>query len=414
MDEKDKFALVRTPSSAVEKTSLAGTLILSTMVSDILAVVPVDLDVLVSEGKRIRRRQGMTPEDIRAFGLFFRAAVAGHGHAQLLVYECYLDGHGVQPDLAKALEWFHKSAESGFASAQCRLGDFYHGQQNYVVAVKWYRKAAEQGDAPAQCSLGNCYFAGEGVPQDYVEAAKWTRKAAEQGNAIAQKNFGVLYDEGRGIPQNYAEAIRWYSKAAEQGNAGAQYNLGVCYLTGQGVPEDYNEAVKWFRKAAGQGLVEAQDSLALCYEKITFAFSDFLASHVPLIGDCSLLPYPKKTIQYAIRSVMDDYETKREETTNQTLREGYDRIIPTLSFLFTRLVHDWQEIEQEDREAIANLSRFDSFPDWALPLKLKYLDDERASIERADVAIEVLTEKVARERRSAVDAAELMRSDQKF
>jgi len=33
-----------------------------------------------------------------------------------------------------------------------------------------------------------------------------------------------------------------------------------------------------------------------------------------------------------------------------------------------------------------------------LPLKLKYLDDERASIEAAEVATEVLTDEVERER----------------
>lgn len=405
-NETKNFALVPKPPSAIEKAEPGAKRVLSNMVADILAIAPVDLDALVSEGKRIQLREGMTPEDIRAFDLFHRAAVAGHGEAQLLLHQCYLYGYGVREDLAKTLEWFHKSAKSGFAPAQDQLADhYYHGEQDYVAAVKWYRKAAEQGDAHAQCSLGSCYCDGEGVRQDYVEAVKWTRKAAEQGNAIAQKNLGVFYDEGHGVPQDYAEAVGWYQKAAEQGLAGAQNDLGVCYEMGQGVPQDYNEAVKWFQKAADQGLAEARYGLGRCYEEIAFTFSDFLAPHSPLIGDCSLLPYPKKTIQYAIWAVMDDYETKRENTTNQTLREGYVKMIPTLSYLFTRLIHDWQEIEPEDKEAIAQLSRLDSFPDWALPLKLKYLDDERARNEAAEVACEVLKDKVVREKQGAVDAA---------
>lgn len=413
MNEKNDFALVPRPPAALEKTEPGAKRILSVMIADTLALTrELDLDALVLEGKRIQRCQGMTPEDIRAFDLFHCAAVAGHGEAQLLVYECYLNGHGVQEDLAKALEWFHKSAESGFADAQCRLADFcYYGQeggcfqQDHVEAVKWYRKAAEQGDAHAQCSLGLCYYNGEGVRQDYAEAAKWTREAAEQGSVIAQENLGVAYDRGDGVPQDYAEAARWHQKAAEQGNAGAQNNLGVCYEAGQGVPQDDNEAVKWFRKAADQGLAEAQYSLARCYEKIVAEFCDFLATHTPLIGDCSLLPYPKKTIHYAIASVLNDYENKREDTTNQTLCEKLDKIIPTLRHALTRLVSDWQEIEPEDRGAIAKLSRFDSFPDWALPLKLKYFDDERAAEEACEVAIQVIADKVDREKKGVGDAA---------
>ncbi|MGD1087139.1 MAG: response regulator [Verrucomicrobiota bacterium] len=141
--------------------------------------------------------------------------------------------------------------------------------------------------------------------------------------------------------------------------------------------------------------------IPLDYENIVGEFTDFLASHSPLIGDCSLLPYPKKTIHYAIASVLNDYESKREDTTNQALLEKYEKIIPTLRYALTRLVNDWQEIDPEDKEAIAKLSRFDTLPDWALPLKLKYLDDERARNEACEMAIQVIKDKVEREKNSA-------------
>jgi TPR repeat protein len=411
MADNENHSLIRRTTSAVEKAAPGAKRLLSVMVKDMLALAcdtsfaHSDLDALVLEGKRIQRRQGMTPEDIQAFDLFHRAAVSGHREAQLLVFECYLDGNGVREDIEKALEWFHRSAESGFAPAQCRLADFYyHGGQDYAPAVKWYRKAAEQGDASAQCSLGLCYHDGEGVPKDYIEAVKWTSKAAEQGNVIAQNNLGVCYDRGEGVQQNYTEAFRWHQKAAENGSAGGQNDLGICYEMGQGIPQNYYEAVKWYREAAEQGNVEAQINLARCYEKIVGEFCDFLATHNPLIGDCSLLPYPKKTIHYALAWVLNGYENKREETTNQTLREKLDKIIPTFRYALTRLVDNWQEIEQEDTEAVATLSSFDSFPDWALPLKLKYLDDERASIEACEVACQVIEDKVRREKMNGADS----------
>ena len=248
-----------------------------------------------------------------------------------------------------------------------------------VEAVQWYRKAAEQGDADAQYKLGLCYQDGRGVGKDEGEAEKWQDKARE----IWRKN---------------AEDAPVVSDAED---AETSFNLGMNYYRGEGVPQDYIEAIKWFRKAADQGFAEAQYNLTRCYEKIVFAFNDFLPPDAPLIGDSSLLPYPKKTIHYAIAAVMEDYRTKRENTTNQTLREEYDKIIQTFSYLLTRLAHDWQEIPPEDKAAIAKLGRFDSFPDWALPLKLKYLDDERASIEACDMTIQVMKDRIDREKNVA-------------
>jgi len=252
-------------------------------------------------------------------------------------------------------------------------------------------------DAKTLFIRGLTYYSDDGSAQDRVKAIKWFRKAAEHGLADAQSILGLCYAIGDGVPKDIAEAVKWHHKAAEQGNANAQNNLGACYEAGQGVPQDYNEAAKWFRKAADQGVTEAQDNLTNCYKKIVLAFNDFLPD-TTLIGDCSLLPYPKKIIHYAIAAVIDDYETKRENTTNQTLRDEYNKMISNFGWLLTRLVHDWQEIEQEDKEAVAKLNSFDSFPDWALPLKLKYLDDERAIDEVLDMKIEVMKCKIEREK----------------
>ncbi len=174
----------------------------------------------------------------------------------------YKSGQGVEQDYVKAVEWYRKAAEQGYALAQCNLGVCYaNGQgvkQDYTEAVKWYRKAAEQGYARAQRNLGGCYYKGEGVKQDYSEAAKWYRKAAEQGNASAQCNLGACYCNGQGVKQDYTEAVKWYRKAAEQGDATAQCNLGGCYDNGHGVKQDRDEAIKWWRKAAEQGDARAK------------------------------------------------------------------------------------------------------------------------------------------------------------
>jgi TPR repeat protein len=47
-------------------------------------------------------------------------------------------------------------------------------------AVEWYLKAADKGFAPAQYRLGMLYVSGDGVLQDRKEARKWIEKAADQ------------------------------------------------------------------------------------------------------------------------------------------------------------------------------------------------------------------------------------------
>ena len=65
----------------------------------------------------------------------------------------YEDGTGVEQSDEKAVEWWQKAAEQGFASAQYKLGYmYYHGygiEESYEKAVEWYQKAAEQGYEPA-------------------------------------------------------------------------------------------------------------------------------------------------------------------------------------------------------------------------------------------------------------------------
>jgi TPR repeat protein len=66
----------------------------------------------------------------------------------------YEHGLGVGKDYKKALEWFRKAADQGYAVAQCNLGFMYANgfgvEKNDEKALEWCRKAAEQEDPAAQ------------------------------------------------------------------------------------------------------------------------------------------------------------------------------------------------------------------------------------------------------------------------
>ena len=75
-------------------------------------------------------------------------------HLTVTLAICYYNGTGVEKDEQKAVEWYKKAAEQGYASAQFNLAVCYENgtgvEKDEQEAVEWYKKAAEQGYASAQ------------------------------------------------------------------------------------------------------------------------------------------------------------------------------------------------------------------------------------------------------------------------
>jgi len=134
-------------------------------------------------------------------------------------------------------------------------------------------------------------------------------------------------------------------------------------------------------------------------QKIVFAFADLMVENPPLIGDCSVLPYPKATIQNAIGEIISHYEIERDVAYDPDIQKKHDETILFYQNLRNGLAYYWHEIDSGDKDAIAKLNGLTSFPEWALPLKLKYLDHEKASEEACDAEIQRLINKTEREKK---------------
>jgi hypothetical protein len=300
-------------------------------------------------------------------------------------------------------------SESTSRSLSVRRAQSVTLRQNSLV-TRGLQDIARLGDRPAdpetQFMFGQMFMDGDGVEQDYSAAAHWFRIAGESGHAGAQHNLALMCENGKGVPQDYSEAAIWYRMAANQGHAGSQNNLGVLFETGRGIAQNNFHALELYRMGAGNGDKNAREnyqrlksrleesSLRDHYSNIVCAFCDLIESNMPLIGDCSMLPYPKRTILYALRWLMDYWESKRETAADQTLIDRYDNLVETNSYLFTHLGDDWHDLESEDKVAIAELNKCDSFPDWALPLKRKYINEETARNEALGVVHEVVVDRV--------------------
>jgi len=138
--------------------------------------------------------------------------------------QMYLDGTGVPQNLAEAMRLYLPSAQKNTAVAIYYIGQIYlRGDhtvpRDYAKAMQWYQRAAELGFARAQNDIGYMLEEGLGVKRDVAAAAKWYRLAAEQGWGKAQVNMGRLYEDGQGVQQDRKEAFYWYRLAADSRGA---------------------------------------------------------------------------------------------------------------------------------------------------------------------------------------------------
>lgn len=129
-------------------------------------------------------------------------------------------------------------------------------------------------------------------------------------------------------------------------------------------------------------------------QQVVDAFIDCMADDPPFIGNSGLLPYPKSVILYALGEMLNHCEQRQKTINDPDLREPYDKMIPKLQWLTNTLIYQWHDLNPEDKDAVAALNRLNSFPEWALPLKQKYLDHERAANEAFDATLRRMKRRV--------------------
>lgn len=129
----------------------------------------------------------------------------GYGKAYFLLYWVYIGKQGDECDELEgrryadlSMQWSLRNREtddveiwSDLGELYMELGDIYMEPSDYdqfSKAVHWFRKAAEYGYAYAQNQLSHCYMFGLGVPEDLQQAEKWSMAAALQGDKIGKAN----------------------------------------------------------------------------------------------------------------------------------------------------------------------------------------------------------------------------------
>ncbi len=127
-------------------------------------------------------------QNATAFRWMLRVAEAGHAAAQNNIGLSYLHGLGVEKDLAKAFDWFEKSAKQGLSYAQSELAMLYYQQHQLQRAQYWWSLAARQNDEYAQFNLASLLLEQNHIQQAY----DWFNKALDNKHPGAQAALDEL------------------------------------------------------------------------------------------------------------------------------------------------------------------------------------------------------------------------------
>jgi TPR repeat protein len=177
-----------------------------------------------------------------------QSAIQGNMVSQYAIGSAYRRGICTAQDNSKAVEWYTKAANLGYANAQNNLAYMYECglgvEKDCQLAIYWYRKAADQGHAASQNNLGHAYRWGIGVEQSDADAIKWYQKSVDQNCKEAQNNLAYMYENGFGVEKNIDKALELYNLAVDQGANHSYYNMAVCLTRA----EKYTDVVRLIEK----------------------------------------------------------------------------------------------------------------------------------------------------------------------
>lgn len=178
-----------------------------------------------------------------------------------------IDENASEEDKVEFKELYLK-AQNGDSDAQYHLGvrlslGRYGASKNRSLASDWYKKSADGGNIKAMVSLADYYKDGEVDGKDVEDAICLYKKAALAGNLGAQHVLAEIFSSGESVPVDYAEALKWALLAADNdGTADVQCLVGKCYEEGLGTEKNMTKAFQYYQKAAKKDSPEARSALA--------------------------------------------------------------------------------------------------------------------------------------------------------
>jgi tetratricopeptide (TPR) repeat protein len=193
---------------------------------------------------------GYYTESIKYFSLIHeRYPLASHKLAEIYFYSL-----GVDKDIKLAKQYATISARRELPESLNFLGLIWLGGKDYEKAMVWFIKAGELGFAGALNNLGLMFKDGLGCDRDVLEALRLFKKSML---AVAQFNMGVVYYKGTLAKCNYQLALECFQDASRRGFGEAELLISEMYRKGRGVPRDLRQAEYHYEQAKRIGNCES-------------------------------------------------------------------------------------------------------------------------------------------------------------
>lgn len=200
-------------------------------------------------------------DEKKAIKWYLKLVDLGYAPAQYIIGEMYEAGReGFKQDKEKARSLWIEAGNQGDQDAITALAELYEDEENYTESLKWWEQAGG----------GEYYYDADRVAnklRDNTKEIQALTEKAEQGYIKAQYRLGCYYQDNREVKPDAMKAFYYFTKAAKQGHIFAQEELGFMYFSGRGVKQDYNTAIELFTKSAEQGNRDAQYQLGMIYRK---------------------------------------------------------------------------------------------------------------------------------------------------
>ena len=174
----------------------------------------------------------------------------------------YMEGDGVEKNLAGVMDWMEKAALLGDAESQSNFAEMIRAIDGDSSEVfHWEQRAAEQGFPQAQHNLAVCFQDGLGTQKSLEKRFFWYQKAAENGYTESKRCLANCYVRGEGTSQDFERAIYWLKQASDEGDAEAKKGLGAAYIEGIGCAVDTEKGIALLRESAALGNEKAKELL---------------------------------------------------------------------------------------------------------------------------------------------------------
>jgi TPR repeat protein len=245
-------------------------------------------------------------EEEKVAKLFLKAAEKNYVQAMVAIGMAFVNGQGVERDLAKAKEWFLQANPRENPDAAIQLALLYQRNPDWSDAeysyLALFEFAANKKSGFAYAMLGSLRLQGKypsvSEEENQREASRLFSQAEESEDAHVLATVGVMYFLWDKIPflsqkKQNEKMITLFSVATARGNAMGECYLGVCYLYGRGVEKDVVKAASLLREAKEKNWAEAKSYLGWLYASEA-KLDDFMTQQEQIQEGVSLLSLAEK------------------------------------------------------------------------------------------------------------------------